>query len=88
MSQLAPTARSELLLPATRHSLLAEPFISGPLPARGLLVPRQAVARTFPRREEIEIAEFLGEAHLLVHDALLLVVIADLDEPGERKILA
>src|SRR6476469_4623025 len=48
-------------------------LISSPLPARGLLVPRQAVARTFPRREEIEIAEFLGEAHLLVHDALLLV---------------
>src|SRR3954471_21739615 len=88
MSHPAPTARSELLLFATCHSLFAGPFISRPLPARGLLVPRQAVARTFPRREEIEIAEFLGEAHLLVHDALLLVVVADLDEPGERKILA
>src|SRR3954452_1558375 len=71
-----------------RYSLFALTFISRPLPARGLLVPRQAVARTFPRREEIEIAEFLGEAHLLVHDALLLVVVADLHEPGERKILA
>ena len=68
---------------ATRRAL---PFT---IPSRrGLLVPRQAVARTFPRREEIEIAEFLGEAHLLVHDALLLVVVTDLDEPGERKILA
>src|SRR4051812_3567841 len=81
MSQLAPTTGND-------HSLLAGPFISRSLSAGGLLVPRQAVARTFPRREEIEIAEFLGEAHLLVYDAFLLVVVADLDETGERKILA
>src|SRR5262249_55994434 len=62
--------------------------ISAALPVARLLVPRQHVVRTFPRREEIEVAEFLGEPHGLVHDALLLVVVAQLDEPSERKILA
>ena len=33
-------------------------------------------------------AEFLSEPHRLVDDALLLVVVADLDEAGQREILA
>src|SRR6478672_9486268 len=55
----------------------------------GLLVARQRhVARALPWREEIEIAEFLGEPHLVVDDALLLVVVAHFDEAGQREILA
>src|SRR5260370_30456233 len=62
--------------------------ISTALPVARLLVGRQDVLRTFPRREEIEIAEFLREPHRLVHDALLLVVVAHLHESRERKIPA
>src|SRR5215467_1042270 len=64
------------------------PFRGRAWPLRGLLVARQGIARTFPRREEIEVAEFLGEADRLVDHALLLVVVAHLDEAGERKVLA
>src|SRR5262249_31549768 len=53
-----------------------------------LLVARKHVARTLPGREELEFAEFLGEPHRLVDDALLFVVVADFDEAGERKVLA
>src|SRR6202047_1722352 len=62
--------------------------ISTALPVARLLVARQDVLRTSPRREEIEIAEFLREPHRLVYDALLLVVVAHLHESGEREILA
>src|SRR5260370_37722940 len=62
--------------------------ISTALPVARLLVARQDVLRTFPRREEIEIAEFLREPHRLVHDALMLVVVAHLHESGRRGILA
>src|SRR5215831_18676575 len=62
--------------------------ISAALPVARFLVARQDVVRTFPRREEIEVAEFLRESHRLVYDALLLVVIAHLNEAGEREILA
>src|SRR5258708_4776905 len=62
--------------------------ISTALPVARLLVARQDVLRTFPGREEIEIAEFLREPHRLVDDALLLVVVAHLDEAGEREVLA
>src|SRR5262249_57974568 len=58
------------------------------LPVARFLVAWQEVVRTFPRREEIEVTEFLREAHRLVHDALLLVVVAHLHESGEREILA
>src|SRR5262245_36703271 len=61
--------------------------ISAALTVPRLLVARQQVARTIPRREEIEVAEFLRKPHRFVHHALLLVVVAQLDEPGERKIL-
>jgi len=44
--------------------------------------------RSFPRRKEIELAEFLVEPNRLVHHPLLLVVVADFDEAGEREILA
>src|SRR5258707_4528615 len=62
--------------------------ISTALPVARLLVARQDVLRTFPRREEIEIAEFLREPHRLVHDALLLVAVAHLHESREREIPA
>src|SRR5262249_56590486 len=62
--------------------------ISAALPVARLLVAWQHVLRTFPGREEIEVSEFLREPHRLVHDAFLLVVVAHLDEPREREILA
>src|SRR5262249_3949940 len=65
---------------ATRYSLT--------FPVSRLLVPRQRIARTLPRRQEIEVAEFLRQPDRLVDDALLLVVVAHLDETGEGKILA
>src|SRR5437588_4089472 len=55
---------------------------------RGLLVAGKDIIRPLPRREEIEIAELLGEAHRVVDDALDLVVPAHLDESGEREVLA
>src|SRR5262249_54519425 len=63
-------------------------FISGPLPVARLLVARQDVMRSLPGREKIEVAKLLGEPHRLVDHALLLVVVADLDEAGKRKIFA
>src|SRR3954465_4519336 len=55
----------------------------------GLFVAGQRhVAGALPRRKEIEIAEFLSEPHLVVDHALLLVVVAHLDEAGQREILA
>ena len=51
-------------------------------------VAGQHVVGAFPRRQEIEIAEFLRQPHRLVDDPLLLVVVADLDEAGEREVLA
>ena len=41
-----------------------------------------------PRREEIEFSEFLVETDRFVQHPLLGVVVAHLDEAGERKILA
>src|SRR6201989_2297970 len=49
---------------------------------RLLLVARQHVIRALPRREEVEVAEFLGEIRRLVHDARLVLIVADLDEAG------
>ena len=54
----------------------------------GFLVARQHVVRAFPGRQEIEVAEFLLELHRLVDHALGLVVVANLDEAGEREVLA
>src|SRR5260370_18368445 len=51
------------------------------------LVSRQRVAWTFPRRKEIEGTKFLRELERFVDKALLLIVVAQLDETGERKIL-
>src|SRR5215475_12816038 len=53
-----------------------------------LLVAWQQVFSSFPRREKIEIAEFLGEPDPVVDDSLLLVIPAHLNEPRERKVLA
>src|ERR1700730_2190981 len=53
-----------------------------------LLVTGQRIVRAFPGREKIEFPEFLVEADRLVEHPLLLVVVADLDETGERKVLA
>ena len=51
---------------------------------------RQAerIVRALPWRQEIEFAEFLVEADRLVEHPLLLVVVANFDEAGEREILA
>src|SRR5438034_8995157 len=55
----------------------------------GLLVAGQRqVARALPRRQKVEIAEFLGESHLVIDHALLLIVVAHLDDAGQREILA
>src|SRR5258707_480608 len=54
----------------------------------GLFVARQHLMRAFPGAQEVEAAEFLGELHRLVDDALLHVVPAQLDEAGQREILA
>src|SRR5690242_14577967 len=54
----------------------------------GLFVARQDVIRAFPRREKIEIAEFLREPDRIVDDAFLLIVVADFNKPGEREVLA
>src|SRR5271156_1067411 len=70
------------LMVKLRTSLIA----SACLPS--LLVAGQRIVRTFPRRQEIEIAEFLGELHGIVDDALLLVVPAHFDEAGQREVLA
>ena len=51
-----------------------------------LLVARQR--RALPGAQEIELAEFLVEPHGLVAHALLLVVVAHLDEAGHREVLA
>src|SRR5215470_14245995 len=53
-----------------------------------LLIARQRIVRSLPGRQEIEITEFLGEAHGVIGDPLLLVVPTHLDEASERKILA
>src|SRR5207245_11427430 len=53
-----------------------------------LLVARQRVGWTFPRRQEVEVTEFLREPDRLVDHAFLLVVVPQLDETGEGKILA
>src|SRR5262245_32690093 len=52
------------------------------------LVAWQRVPRTFPWREEIEVAEFLRQPDRLVDDALLLIVVAQLDKTGEGKVFA
>src|SRR6476620_2240439 len=58
------------------------------LPPR-LLISRQLVTRiALPRRQEIELSEFLIEPHRLVDDALLLVVVAHLEITGHREIPA
>src|SRR5258705_13436183 len=53
-----------------------------------LLVAREFVVRTFPRRKKIEITELLREPDLVVDHPFLLIVVAHLDEACEREILA
>ncbi len=52
-----------------------------------LLVARQR-DHALPGRDEIEVAEILRQADGDVDHALLLLVVADLDEAGQREILA
>src|SRR5262249_46115711 len=75
------------LMVKLRSSVSAMALLSFPV-GRRLLVPRQRIVRAFPWREEIEVSEFLRQPDRLIYDALLLVVVAHLDETGERKILA
>ena len=50
--------------------------------------PGSTLVHAFPRAQEIEAAEILGQLHRLVDDALLLVVVAHLDIAGQREVLA
>src|SRR6266705_1935618 len=74
--------RDSRLSAASSYSPFAIPLFTR------LLVARQDVTGAFPGREEIELPELLRQAHRLINDALLLVVVTDLDETGERKVLA
>src|SRR5271155_1808628 len=69
-------------MPGLRVWFTSRPF------AAGLLVARQHIVGAFPRREKIEIAEFLREPHRLIDDALEFVVVTHFDKAGEREILA
>ncbi len=51
-------------------------------------VAGERVFGSLPGRKEIEIAELLRQSHRLVNHALPLVVVADLDETGERKVFS
>ena len=53
----------------------------------GLLVAGQHVVRALPGGEEVEIPELLLQLDRLVDHPALLVVVADLDEAGEREVL-
>src|SRR6185369_445927 len=53
-----------------------------------LLVTRQHVLGALPGTEEVEAAEFLGELHGLIDHTLLHIVPAQLDEAGQREVLA
>ncbi len=44
--------------------------------------------RALPGAQEVELPEFLAQPHRLVAHALLLVVVAHLDEAGHREVLA
>ena len=48
----------------------------------------KARTRSLPWRQEIKVAKLLGKPYRLVDYALLLVVVAQLHETGERKVLA
>src|SRR6516225_1430829 len=71
---------------ATHYSLFVV-YVSR-LRFRFLIARQHRVVGALPRREKVEIAELLVETDGLVEHPLLLVVIADFDEAGERKILA
>src|SRR5476649_610498 len=54
-----------------------------------LLVTRQdTLDAALPGAEEVEAAEFLRELHRLVDHTLLHIVPAQLDEAGQREVLA
>src|SRR5262245_6387011 len=74
------------LMVKLRSSVSAMASLS--FPVARLLVPRQWIVRALPWREKIEVPEFLRQPDRFVYDALLLVVVAHLDETGEGKILA
>src|ERR1700691_6816420 len=60
------------------------------LPANfsGFLVTGQIVIRSFPWRQEIEVAELLRQAHRRIDDTFEFVVVTHLNKSGQRKILA
>ena len=65
------------------------PAILRGLSRSNFLVSRErAVVCALPRAQEIEAAEFLRKLHRLINDALLLLVVADLDETRQREVLA
>ena len=61
------------------------------IPALGiarLFIAGDGVIHAFPRTEEIEAAVFLLKMDRLVDHALQLIIVAKLDEAGEREVLA
>src|ERR1700722_6590829 len=87
--------RSRMLRPEVDREVAEVLLVHDPDPAAGglmptlvfrPLIPRQR--RGFPGAQEIELTEFLIEAHWLVAHALLRIVIAHLNETGHREVLA
>ena len=70
------------------HQVLPAPLAPSALASTRSGLIGKNVLGALPWAHEIEGAEFLGQRHGLVHDALLFVVVAHLDESGEREILA
>ena len=64
------------------------PTADCPLPNPRFFIPGQHVVRAFPGRQKIEVAEFLLQSYGLIDDALLLLVVADLDEARQGEVLA
>src|SRR5260370_5995332 len=56
--------------------------------SRLLIAWQHGIIGSLPWREKIEVAEFLIETDGFVEHPLLLIVVAHLDEAGEREILA
>ena len=53
-----------------------------------LFIAGQHIVGAFPRRQEIEIAEFLPQFDRLVDHALDFIIVADFDETSGREVLA
>ena len=75
-----------VLEPGLERWLHGSPFRSRRL--AGLLVAGNGAVHAFPGAQEIEAAIVLHQLHRLIDHALQLVVVSELDEAGQRKVLA